>query len=82
MWKTGIAEEELVGKGLQDILELLGGSLFYGEDACQPYAKGTICGVGVHVEDRRSGGGWLPTSPEKREVRCSAANKICAPEAI
>ena len=38
-WKTGIAEEDaVVGKeGLQEFLELLGGALFDGEDAC---AKG------------------------------------------
>ena len=30
MWKTGIAEEDVVGKeGSQEIFELLGGALFY-----------------------------------------------------
>ena len=39
--KTGIAEEDVVGKeDLQEFLELLGGALFKGEDACQPYAMG------------------------------------------
>ena len=35
VWKTGIAEEDVVGKeGLQEVFELLGGALFHGEDAC------------------------------------------------
>ena len=35
------AEEDVVGKeGLQEFLELLGGALFYGEDACRPYTTG------------------------------------------
>ena len=42
-WKRSRAEEDVVGKeGLQEILELLGGALFEGEDACQPYAKGRL----------------------------------------
>ena len=47
-----------VGKeGLQEILELLGGVLFNGEDAVNHTQKGAQYGVGVHVEDIRGGGG-------------------------
>ena len=50
-WKTGRAEEDVVGK------RVAGLPFFNGEDACQPYEKGHPIGMGVYVDDTHRGGG-------------------------
>ena len=62
MWKTGIAEEDVIGKEGRmkwANFELLGGArpFLMVKRPVQRTQSGSPYGVGVHVEDRHSGGG-------------------------
>ena len=54
MWRTGVAEEDVVG---QEILSFLGCPFFTVKTPLNHTQKGTPYGARAHVVDRHSGGG-------------------------